>query len=91
MDSEAKSPLEFTARPFDMLTNFPSSAVVTPFLHFESENLREVASKSILSLRCRIFKQQEDLTQFEVAQIANLCPVDVDEARNCIPRYILHA
>jgi DNA-directed RNA polymerase II subunit RPB4 len=27
------------------------------------------------------------LTQFETAQIANLCPVDADEAKSVIPRY----
>jgi len=28
------------------------------------------------------------LTQFETAQIANLCPVDAEEAKNCIPSLI---
>lgn len=26
------------------------------------------------------------LTQFEIAQIANLCPATAEEAKNCIPR-----
>lgn len=28
------------------------------------------------------------MTQFETAQIANLCPADAEEAKSIIPRYV---
>ncbi|KAG9079524.1 RNA polymerase B, partial [Ceratobasidium sp. UAMH 11750] len=33
-------------------------------------------------------RREPNLTQFETAQIANLCPADVDEARNIIPSLV---
>ena len=30
------------------------------------------------------------MTQFEIAQIANLCPVTAEEAKSIIPRYARH-
>jgi hypothetical protein len=35
----------------------------------------------------RTLRREPMLTQFETAQIANLCPVDAEEAKNCIPRF----
>lgn len=29
------------------------------------------------------------MTQFETAQIANLCPADAEEAKSIIPRFVL--
>ena len=37
----------------------------------------------------RTLRREEELTQFETAQIANLCPVDADEAKSVVPRYSL--
>ena len=31
------------------------------------------------------------MTQFETAQIANLCPADADEAKSVIPRFVSSA
>lgn len=39
------------------------------------------------SMTCfRTLRREPLLTQFETAQIANLCPVDADEAKSIIPR-----
>lgn len=37
----------------------------------------------------RILRREPLLTQFETAQIANLCPVDAEEAKSVIPRFVL--
>ena len=34
-------------------------------------------------------RREPQLTQFEVAQIANLCPADAEEAKSVIPRCVL--
>lgn len=36
----------------------------------------------------RILRREPALTQFETAQIANLCPADAEEAKSVIPRYV---
>ncbi|CAE6511918.1 unnamed protein product [Rhizoctonia solani] len=35
-----------------------------------------------------VLRREPNLTQFETAQIANLCPADVEEARNIIPSLV---
>lgn len=35
----------------------------------------------------RTLRREPALTQFETAQIANLCPADAEEAKSVIPRY----
>lgn len=35
----------------------------------------------------RTLRREPALTQFETAQIANLCPADSEEAKSVIPRY----
>ena len=37
----------------------------------------------------RILRREPELTQFETAQIANLCPADAEEAKSIIPRCAL--
>ncbi len=37
----------------------------------------------------RILRREPALTQFETAQIANLCPADSEEAKSIVPRYTL--
>ena len=34
----------------------------------------------------RTLRREPNLTQFETAQIANLCPADAEEAKSIIPR-----
>lgn len=36
----------------------------------------------------RTLRREPKLTQFETAQIANLCPADAEEAKSIIPRYV---
>jgi len=36
----------------------------------------------------RILRREPALTQFETAQIANLCPADAEEAKSVVPRYV---
>ena len=43
----------------------------------------------ILVARCRILRREPELTQFETAQIANLCPADAEEAKSIIPRCVI--
>jgi DNA-directed RNA polymerase II subunit RPB4 len=40
----------------------------------------------MLMARNRILRREPELTQFETAQIANLCPADAEEAKSIIPR-----
>ena len=35
----------------------------------------------------RTLRRESELTQFETAQIANLCPADAEEAKSIVPRY----
>jgi len=44
---------------------------------------------SILVARDRILRREPELTQFETAQIANLCPADAEEAKSIIPRCVI--
>ena len=39
-----------------------------------------------LMVMASILRREPALTQFETAQIANLCPVTAEEAKSCIPR-----
>ena len=34
-------------------------------------------------------RREPELTQFETAQIANLCPADAEEAKSIIPRCVI--
>jgi len=36
----------------------------------------------------RILRREPELTQFETAQIANLCPADAEEAKSIIPSLV---
>jgi hypothetical protein len=45
------------------------------------------SSFCFLSFFSRILRREPALTQFETAQIANLCPADAEEAKSVIPRY----
>lgn len=38
--------------------------------------------------RYRTLRREPALTQFETAQIANLCPADAEEAKSIVPRYV---
>ncbi|KAF8317777.1 HRDC-like protein [Cantharellus anzutake] len=76
--SEVKSLLELRA------TQPPDNQVYAKTVRYVNDFSKFGSRDTILALR-EIFKQQPDLTQFEVAQIANLCPADIEEARNCIP------
>ena len=44
---------------------------------------------SLLGNSGRTLRREPALTQFETAQIANLCPVDAEEAKSIVPRYVL--
>jgi len=79
--SEVKSLLELRA------TQPPDNQVYSKTVRYVNEFSKFGSRDTILALR-EIFKQQEELTQFEVAQIANLCPSDIEEARNCIPSLV---
>ena len=39
-------------------------------------------------MHSRTLRREPALTQFETAQIANLCPADSEEAKSVIPRYV---
>lgn len=36
----------------------------------------------------RTLRREPALTQFETAQIANLCPADAEEAKSIVPRFV---
>lgn len=58
---------------------------MNPQVPFESEPLREPSLRHA-DICTRILRREPALTQFETAQIANLCPVTAEEAKSCIPR-----
>ena len=39
---------------------------------------------------CRTLRREPALTQFETAQIANLCPATAEEAKSIIPRCVFY-
>jgi hypothetical protein len=43
-----------------------------------------------LSLCIRTLRREPALTQFETAQIANLCPATAEEAKSIVPRFAHH-
>ncbi|CAE6431793.1 unnamed protein product [Rhizoctonia solani] len=47
-----------------------------------------VYNKTLDPVHSRVLRREPNLTQFETAQIANLCPADVEEARNIIPSLV---
>ncbi|KAG8972346.1 RNA polymerase B, partial [Tulasnella sp. 427] len=56
-----------------------TKAYVDTFAKFTDDSARSVRE----ALRREI--DERGLTQFEIAQIANLCPATSEEAKNCIP------
>ena len=51
-------------------------------------NTPNILRVSFLTLiAARTLRREPALTQFETAQIANLCPADAEEAKSVIPRY----
>jgi DNA-directed RNA polymerase II subunit RPB4 len=51
-------------------------------------NTPSILRVSFLTLiAARTLRREPALTQFETAQIANLCPADAEEAKSVIPRY----
>lgn len=68
----------------------PSSARPTRPAPFESRSLwcasRWAAADA--ETRNRTLRREPALTQFETAQIANLCPATAEEAKSVIPRYV---
>lgn len=47
--------------------------------------MRFLLNKGVI--RLRTLRREPALTQFETAQIANLCPGNAEEAKSVIPRY----
>lgn len=61
------------------------------FESMSSEHTRTSEFILIIISSYRVLKREPQLTQFETAQIANLCPQTADEAKGCIPRYSIDA
>jgi len=59
-----------------------AKAYVDTFSKFDEES-----SKTVRQTLTR--EVDRGLTQFEIAQIANLCPATAEEAKNCIPSLLL--
>lgn len=84
-----------TKRPLNTLNSSQSSQPQIQPGPSESElnkplgslsNIEERMLKTILFV-LRTLRREPALTQFETAQIANLCPADAEEAKSIIPRY----
>ena len=58
-----------------------------PHLQFSCSSLWN-SWRSRLFFIGRILRREPALTQFETAQIANLCPADTEEAKSVVPRYV---
>lgn len=57
-----------------------------------SRNYRHSLSLHLLIRpQFRTLRRESDLTQFEIAQIANLCPVTAEESKSIIPRQLVHS
>ena len=54
--------------------------------------VRVISPPSLIWLKyaphCRILRREPQLTQFETAQLANLCPAEAEEAKSIIPRCV---
>lgn len=88
------SPLsqEYITKPWNTSRLLQSST--PPIRHRLSESMYGHSISFSFPCRCfiffgRILRREPELTQFETAQIANLCPADAEEAKSIIPRYAL--
>ncbi|KAF8513415.1 HRDC-like protein [Hysterangium stoloniferum] len=65
----------------------PDTPVYNKTLEYVKTFTRFQTSESAGAVR-DILRREPALTQFETAQIANLCPVSAEEAKSCIPSLV---
>lgn len=77
----------YIIRPSNMWRHSRNSIPPIPPVRCESQfQLLLIPSTRRDWLHLRTLRREPALTQFETAQIANLCPVDAEEAKSVIPR-----
>ncbi|KZV74515.1 hypothetical protein PENSPDRAFT_194909 [Peniophora sp. CONT] len=62
----------------------PDTAIFNKTLEYVKTFAKFNTTDSAAAVR-ETLRREEELTQFETAQIANLCPVDADEAKSVVP------
>jgi len=65
----------------------PDTAVYNKTLEYVKQFAKFTTTDSASAVR-ETLRREPALTQFETAQIANLCPVDADEAKSIIPSLV---
>ncbi|KAF9454251.1 RNA polymerase II [Macrolepiota fuliginosa MF-IS2] len=65
----------------------PDTAVYNKTLDYVKTFAKFNTTDSASAVR-EILRREPALTQFETAQIANLCPADAEEAKSVIPRHV---
>lgn len=70
-----------------------SSIRPIPLVLYESasQNFTSFHALIVIYDISRTLRREPALTQFETAQIANLCPADAEEAKSIVPRYVFLA
>ncbi|KAF8315309.1 RNA polymerase II [Clavulina sp. PMI_390] len=79
--SEVKSLLELRAQAA------PDTPVYQKTLQYVNDFGKFANRDTTMAVR-EVLKREQQLTQFEAAQIANLCPQTADEAKGCIPSLV---
>lgn len=57
-------------------------------MQFESLSCNVIVERPNSDTLFRTLRREPQLTQFETAQIANLCPADAEEAKSIVPRRV---
>ncbi|KAI0031440.1 HRDC-like protein [Vararia minispora EC-137] len=79
--SEVKYLLENRDKPA------PDTAVYNKTLDYVKTFAKFNTTEAAAAVR-EILRREDQLTQFETAQIANLCPADAEEARSIVPSLV---
>ena len=70
-------------KTFTKFNTTDSASAVREYVHDSC-----VSPTRFISDSHRTLRREDALTQFETAQIANLCPADAEEAKSIIPRCV---
>lgn len=76
-------------KTFAKFNTTDSASAVREFVFLVYVTLHNGGLISLFCFVCvefRILRREPALTQFETAQIANLCPADAEESKSIIPR-----
>jgi len=81
------SEVKFLLEHRDDTRDPPDNAVYNKTVDYVKSFAKFNSADSASAVR-EALRREPNLTQFETAQIANLCPADAEEAKNCIPSLV---